>query len=130
MAVALVDQTIAESRLEKPSQVPDCRSLIDGLLVRLRAPMGHLLVSGRLAVLSVDRSKTWEPPVFVRFCTPEDGSGCHTQVYTKVGGLSVGSCFAWQVFATVGVNLSKIVSLECGDRWLDLDHGSGDHATL
>jgi hypothetical protein len=129
MAVALVDQTIAESRLEQPSQVPDCRSLIDSLLVRRRAPPAHLRVNGRLAVPSVGGSKTWEPPVDVRFCTPGDNSRCHTQAYTEVGGFSVGSCFEWQVCPTVGVIQSEIASLECGDRRFDFDYGSGGHAT-
>jgi hypothetical protein len=130
MAVALVDQTIAASRLAQPTQVRDCRSLLDGLLVGLRAPLARLRVNRRLAVLGDDGSKTWEPPIGVRFRTPGDGSRWHTQVYTEVGGFSVGSCFAWQAFPTVGVKRSKLGSLECGDRWLDLDYGSGEHATL
>ncbi|MGE5199309.1 MAG: hypothetical protein ACM3H9_06690, partial [Rhodospirillaceae bacterium] len=59
-----------------------------------------------------------------------NGKRWHAQVYTEIGGFGVGSDFAWQVFPTIGVNLSKNASLELGYRWLDLDYSTGQDLTL
>ena len=98
---------------------------------RINTLQANLRVNGLLAVRSVDGSKTWvDPIVGVQLRTPETGKRWHAQVYTEIGGFSVGSCLAWQVFPTVGVNLSKNASLEVGYRWLDIDYSSGEDATL
>jgi len=91
----------------------------------------NLRINGPLQVRSVDGSKTWfDPMVGLQLRTPENGKRWHAQVYTEIGGFSVGSCLAWQIFPTVGVSLSKNASLEIGYRWLDLDYASGEDATL
>jgi hypothetical protein len=51
-------------------------------------------------------------------------------VYTEIGGFGAGSTFTWQVFPTVGVDLTTRASLEFGYRWLDMDYSSGENATL
>src|SRR5512136_2654340 len=80
---------------------------------------------------SADGSKTWfDPIVGLQLRTPDTGKRWHAQVYTEIGGFSVGSTFTWQVFPTFGVNLSKRSSLEVGYRWLDIDYSSGEDATL
>ena len=38
----------------------------------------------------------------------------------------LGSDFAWQVFPTVGLDVSKRASIEFGYRWLDLNYESGE----
>jgi hypothetical protein len=91
----------------------------------------NLRINAPLQVRSVDGSKTWfDPMVGLQLRTPENGKRWHAQVYTEIGGFGVGSDFAWQVFPTIGVSVSKSASLEFGYRWLDLDYASGEDATL
>jgi hypothetical protein len=80
---------------------------------------------------SVGGSKTWfDPIVGLQLKTPETGKRWHAQVYTEIGGFGVGSTFTWQVFPTVGVRVTKRMSLEFGYRWLDIDYSSGADLTL
>ena len=98
---------------------------------RINYLSANLRIDGPLQVRSVDGSKTWfDPMVGLQLRTPENGKRWHAQVYAEVGGFGVGSDFAWQVFPTFGVNLSKNASLEFGYRWLDLDYSSGEDLTL
>jgi hypothetical protein len=91
----------------------------------------NLRINSPLQVRSVDGSKTWfDPIVGVQLRTHETGNRWHAQVYAEIGGFGVGSTFSWQVFPTVGVNLSKQASLEFGYRWLDIDYETGENATL
>jgi len=112
--------------LRRPRSV--CRPLLRGRVNYLSA---NLRVNTPLQVRSVDGSKTWfDPMVGLQLRTPESGKRWHAQVYTEIGGFGVGSDFAWQVFPTVGVNLTKSASIEFGYRWLDLDYSSGEELTL
>jgi len=36
----------------------------------------------------------------------------------------------WQVFPTVGVDLTKRASLEFGNPWLDIDYSTGEGTTF
>ena len=92
---------------------------------------GNVRVDGLQAVRSADGSKTWvDPIVGLQFRTPQNGGRWHAQVYTEIGGFGAGSTFTWQVFPTIGVNLSEQASIEVGYRWLDIDYETGDGATL
>ena len=98
---------------------------------RVNTLQANLRINGPLAVRSVDGSKTWvDPIVGVQLHTPDTGKRWHAQVYTEIGGFGAGSTFTWQLFPTIGVNVSKRASLEFGYRWLDIDYTSGDGATL
>lgn len=98
---------------------------------RINYLSANLRINSPLQVRSVDGSKTWvDPIVGVQWRTPQSGSRWHAQVYTEIGGFGAGSTFAWQVFPTVGVSLSKNASLEFGYRWLDIDYSTGENATL
>ena len=91
----------------------------------------NLRINSPLQVRSVDGSKTWfDPLVGLQLRTPENGKRWHAQVYTEFGGFGVGSTFTWQIFPTVGVDLTKRASLEFGYRWLDIDYSSGENTTL
>jgi hypothetical protein len=91
----------------------------------------NLRINSPLQVRSVDGSKTWfDPLVGLQLRTPENGKRWHAQVYTEFGGFGVGSTFTWQVFPTVGVDLTKRAALEFGYRWLDIDYSSGENTTL
>jgi hypothetical protein len=91
----------------------------------------NLRINAPLQARSADGSKTWfDPMVGLQLRTPGNGKRWHAQVYTEIGGFGVGSDFAWQVFPTIGINVSKSASLEFGYRWLDLDYASGEDATL
>ena len=98
---------------------------------RVNTLQANLRINGPLAVRSADGSKTWvDPIVGVQLHTPENGGRWHAQVYTEIGGFGAGSTFTWQLFPTVGVNLSKWASIEFGYRWLDIDYSSGEDLTL
>jgi len=91
----------------------------------------NLRINAPLAVRSVDGSKTWfDPIVGLQLRTPENGKRWHAQVYSEIGGFGVGSTFTWQIFPTVGVNLSKAASIEFGYRWLDINYSTGENLTL
>jgi len=91
----------------------------------------NLRIDGPLQVRSIDGSKTWfDPIVGLQLHTPAAGKRWHAQVYTEIGGFGAGSTFTWQVFPTIGVNLSERASLEIGYRWLDIDYSTGEAATL
>jgi hypothetical protein len=91
----------------------------------------NLRINSPLQVRSVDGSKTWfDPLAGLQLRTPENGKRWHAQVYTEFGGFGVGSTFTWQIFPTVGVDLTKRASLEFGYRWLDIDYSSGENTTL
>jgi len=80
---------------------------------------------------SADGSKTWfDPIVGLQLRTPDTGKRWHAQVYSEIGGFGVGSDLTWQVFPTIGVNLTKRSSVEFGYRWLDIDYSTGENATL
>jgi len=98
---------------------------------RINYLSSNLRTDGPLQASSVDGSKTWfDPMVGLQLRTPENGKRWHAQVYAEIGGFGVGSDLAWQVFPTIGVNLTRQASLEFGYRWLDLDYASGEDATL
>jgi hypothetical protein len=98
---------------------------------RVNTMQANLRINGPLAVRSVDGSKTWVDPIAgAQFHTPDTGKRWHAQVYTEIGGFGAGSTFTWQLFPTIGVDVSKRASLEFGYRWLDIDYSSGDGATL
>jgi hypothetical protein len=91
----------------------------------------NLRINSPLQVRSVDGSKTWvDPIVGVQLHTPENGKRWHAQVYTEIGGFGAGSTFTWQIFPTVGVDLTKRASLEFGYRWLDINYSTGENTTL
>lgn len=91
----------------------------------------NLRINGLQQVRSVDGSKTWfDPLVGLQLHTPENGRRWHAQVYTEMGGFGVGSTITWQVFPTIGVDLSKKASIEFGYRWLDINYETGDTTTL
>jgi len=98
---------------------------------RVNTLQANLRFNGPITVRSADGSKTWvDPIVGVQLRTPKNGGHWHAQVYTEIGGFGAGSTFTWQIFPTVGVDLTKRASLEFGYRWLDIDYSSGDNTTL
>ncbi|MCX6552417.1 MAG: hypothetical protein NTY02_15675 [Acidobacteria bacterium] len=98
---------------------------------RINTLQANLRLNTPMAVASADGSKTWfDPIVGVQLHTPENGKRWHAQVYTEIGGFGVGSTFTWQVFPTIGVDVSKRASIEFGYRFLDIDYSTGENATL
>jgi len=111
--------------------------------LRRLAPYADLMFGGRINTLqgnlrfngpnqrTVDGSKTWfDPVVGIQLRTPDTGKRWHAQVYTEIGGFGVGSTFTWQIFPTVGVNISKAASIDFGYRWLDVNYKTGENLTL
>lgn len=90
----------------------------------------NLRINAPLQTRSVSGTKTWfDPIVGLTLHTPENGKRWHAQVYTEIGGFGLGSTFAWQIFPTVGVDLSKKASLEFGWRWIKDNYSSGENLT-
>jgi len=98
---------------------------------RVNTLQANLRFDGPGGQRSADESKTWFDPIFgLQLRTPDAGKRWHVQVYTEIGGFGAGSTVTWQVFPTVGVNLTERASIEFGYRWLDIDYSSGENATL
>ena len=98
---------------------------------RINYLSANLRINSPLQVRSVDGAKTWfDPLVGLQLRTPANGTRWHAQVYTEIGGFGAGSTFTWQVFPTVGVDLTKRASLEFGYRWLDINYETGENLTL
>jgi opacity protein-like surface antigen len=78
---------------------------------------------------TAERDDWWlDPIVGLLLRTPAKGK-LGVNVYTEVGGFGMGSNFAWQLFPTVGVNLTDSMSLDLGYRWIGTDYESGEGAT-
>jgi hypothetical protein len=83
------------------------------------------------AQFNTEGSKTWfDPIVGLQLRTPDTGNRFHAQVYTEIGGFGMGSDFTWQLFPTIGFNLTEGASVEFGYRWLDINYSSGENLTL
>jgi hypothetical protein len=76
----------------------------------------------------VEKTRNWvDPVVGVVLRTPRDRR-VHGTLIADVGGFGVGSELSWQLFPTVGVQVSKRVSVEAGWRFLDVDYEKDDPA--
>jgi hypothetical protein len=72
--------------------------------------------------LKLDKSRDWvDPVVGVVLHSPELGR-FHGTVVADIGGFGVASDFTWQVFPTVGYNITPWVSMETGWRFLSVDY--------
>jgi hypothetical protein len=112
--------------------------------LRRLAPAADLFFGGRVNTLqanlrvyapdgqrTVDGTKTWfDPIVGLQLHLPDRGRRWHAQVYTEIGGFGAGSTFTWQVFPTIGLNVTRRTSIEFGYRWLDIDYSSGEGVKL
>ena len=111
--------------------------------LRRLGPAADLTFGGRVNTLQAslafsgpgqrgaDNSKTWfDPIVGLQLRTPDPAQRWRAQIYAEIGGFGVGSTFSWQLFPTVGLNVTRRASLEFGYRWLDLDYSSGENLTL
>lgn len=77
----------------------------------------------------IEKSRDWfDPVVGVVLRTPAKGR-LHATLIADVGGFGAGSELTWQVFPTVGIQLSKRASFEAGYRWLDVDYETGEGPT-
>jgi len=78
--------------------------------------------------LEVEKSRDWvDPTVGVVLHAPLTGR-VHASLMADVGGFGVGSDFAWQVFPTAGVDITRHASVELGWRILDENYATGDGA--
>jgi hypothetical protein len=80
--------------------------------------------------VALERSRNWfDPVVGVVLRTPGDHR-FHAALIGDIGGFGVGSDFTWQVFPSVGFDITKNkkVSLEAGWRFLAVDYKTGEGA--
>jgi len=98
---------------------------------RVNVLQANLRLTGPAAVRSIDSSKTWfDPLVGLTLRTPARESRWHAQVYSEIGGFGVGSKFEWQIFPTIGIDVSTRVSIDFGYRWLDMDYETGENLSF
>jgi hypothetical protein len=91
---------------------------------RINTLQGALEFKG--PAIEVSQDMTWVDPIAGLTLRTAAGRPLQLRVYSEIGGFGLGSDFTWQVFPTVGVRLTRSVSLELGYRWLDLDYATGE----
>jgi hypothetical protein len=132
-------------KLEVPSEMPPAdfeptigmfsaagvRRLTDYADVTLGVRWNHLnaVIDVHAPVpVHVEKSRNWvDPVVGVVLRTPGQGR-VHGTLIADVGGFGIGSELTWHVFPTVGVQVSKKVSVEAGWRFLGVDYETGEGA--
>ncbi|HEV8337859.1 MAG TPA: hypothetical protein VGR67_15715 [Candidatus Polarisedimenticolia bacterium] len=86
--------------------------------IRFKAPIG----------IEVEMTRDWvDPVVGVVLRTPGEHRW-HGTLIADIGGFGAGSDLTWQLFPSVGFDLSKHASIEAGYRILDTDYETGDDA--
>lgn len=93
--------------------------------LRINTLQGQLDFKEPLGIV-VEQDKTWADPIVgLNLRSPADRR-VHAGLYIEIGGFGVGSNFAWQIFPTLGINITDRASIAFGYRWLDIDYESGD----
>jgi hypothetical protein len=89
----------------------------------------HLSLNAELGPpigLTLDKSRDWvDPIVGVVLRSPSYGR-FHGAVVADVGGFGVASDFIWQVFPTIGFDITEWASLETGWRFLSVNYETED----
>lgn len=92
---------------------------------RVNLLQGRLKLKGPLQV-EREQDKAWvDPLVGVILRTPGERR-VGFKLYSEIGGFGMGSDFAWQIFPTVSIGLTKRASFDLGYRWLDMDYQDGE----
>ena len=78
------------------------------------------------AQIELGDDKQWVDPIVGLFLHSPIERRWHVNLYTEIGGFGLGSDIAWQIFPTVGIQLSRRFSLDFGYRWLGTDYKSGE----
>lgn len=92
--------------------------------LRVNTLQGELTFN-RLGV-NVSQDRTWVDPIAGLTLRTPAGRPVQLRVYTEIGGFGAGSDLAWQIFPSVGINVTDSFSVELGYRWLDLDYSTGE----
>ncbi len=92
---------------------------------RVNLLQGRLKLKGPLQI-EREQDKAWvDPLVGVILRTPGERR-VGFKLYSEIGGFGMGSDFAWQIFPTVSIGLTKRASFDIGYRWLDMDYEDGE----
>jgi hypothetical protein len=103
---------------------------------RRLAPVLDVLIGARVNVLdggialptldiTLAQSKTWvDPLIGVRLRAPLPAPW-QLGIMADIGGFSVGSKLAWQIYPVAGVRVSRLFSIHVAYRLLDMDYESG-----
>jgi len=81
------------------------------------------------AETALEQTKQWVDPIVGLNLRTAGAGRLHARLYTEVGGFGVGSKVTWQVFPAIGFDVGKVVAVDLGYRWLDLDYESGEALT-
>jgi hypothetical protein len=82
------------------------------------------------AETTLAQTKQWVDPIIGLNLRTAGAGRLHARLYSEIGGFGAGSKLTWQVFPTVGVDIGKVVAIDLGYRWLDLDYESGENLTF
>jgi hypothetical protein len=76
-----------------------------------------------------EETKQWVNPIVGLKLKQRLGGRCSFNFEGDIGGFGAGSDFAWNLFPTIGIDVSKHATLNIGYRVLseDYDTGSGNH---
>ena len=91
----------------------------------LQSQIGFKGPAGRV----VKQDKQWVDPIVGLNLRSQGQGRIHGGLYADIGGFGVGSKFAWQIFPTIGIDVTKGAALELGYRWLDMNYDTGDGLT-
>jgi hypothetical protein len=111
--------------------VQGVRRLTDYADVTVGARWNHLKAVIDLkapVALHVEKSRNWVDPVVGVVLRTPGNRRFHGRLIADVGGFGVGSNVTWQLFPTVGVQVSKRTSIEAGWRFLKTDYETGEGA--
>jgi hypothetical protein len=103
-----------------------------GIGGRLNSIKGGLFVAPGEALPGIDvsQTKTWfDPLIAVRLTAPLE-SKWHLGISGDIGGLGIGSDFAWQVFPFAGYRFSRLFELTLGYRALGMKYETGSGKNL
>jgi hypothetical protein len=95
--------------------------------MRVNTLQGELTFKGPEVTRNQDQ--TWVDPIAGITLRTNADRRAHLRLYTEIGGFGIGSDFAWQIFPTASIRLSRTATLELGYRWLDLDYATGEENT-
>jgi len=74
----------------------------------------------------IQETKNWvDPVVGIRLSTDPENR-VKLGLLGDIGGFGVGSDFAWEIYPTIGINLSRRSALSIGYRWIDVDYSTGE----
>jgi len=125
MPPAEFDPTLGLFSLQGVRRINEFADVTAG--VRWNHLKGQLDVKAPIA-MEVERTRDWVDPIVGFTLRTPGAQRWHGTLIADVGGFGVGSDLSWEVFPSVGFDVTRQVSLEVGWRFLDTDYKTGEGA--